>query len=83
MMKDIIFKVKQQKKELIIFFTCFLFALFLNIYSIIAYQTHWNELYSQWQIVILLSFAIYLLVLLIRLFFLGIKAIYIVFAKRK
>ncbi|WP_029902562.1 hypothetical protein [Prevotella sp. 10(H)] len=68
-MKDIKFNItaKRQKTELIIFAACFLFAFLLNVYSIIAFETEWKELYTQLLWVLSLSVGFYFLILFLRL----------------
>ncbi|MDU1892423.1 MAG: hypothetical protein E6767_17200 [Dysgonomonas sp.] len=70
-MKDIKFKLtaKRQKTELIIFGACFLFAFLLNVYSIIAFETEWKELYTQLLWVLSLSIGFYFLILFLRLLY--------------
>lgn len=74
-MKDIFIPAKRIKKELIILLVCFGASILLNIYAITKYDNKWNELFSQLHIVILLTFAIYFLVLIFRLIFWGILKI--------
>jgi len=70
-MKDIkfILTAKRQKIEFIIFGACFLFAFLLNVYSIIAFDTEWKELYTQLLWVLSLSIGFYFLVLILRLLY--------------
>ena len=43
-MKDLIFTVKKQKRELFVFLLCFVVAFTLNVIAILIYKTQWSEL---------------------------------------
>jgi len=75
-MRDFIIKVKHQKIEIVILALCFILAFALNMVAILIYKTQWKEIYTQWYVVILLSFCIYTLTLFVRLIFIGIKKIW-------
>jgi TRAP-type C4-dicarboxylate transport system permease small subunit len=81
-MKDIKFKLtaKRQKTELIIWGICFLFAFLLNVYSIIAFDTEWKELYTQLLWVLSLSIGFYFLILFLRLVY---RLIHSILCKKK
>jgi len=68
-MKDIVFTVKQQKREIIYILACLFLALGVNIYAIISYETEWKELYTQWFVMLILTVVFYFLILLVRIFF--------------
>lgn len=77
-MKDIKFKLtaKRQKTELIIWGICFLIAFLLNVYSIIAFDTEWKELYTQLLWVLSLSIGFYFIILFLRLLYWLIRSIF-------
>ena len=81
-MRDFIIKVKHQKIEIVILTLCFILAFALNMVAILIYKTQWKELYTQWYVVILLSFCIYTLTLFVRLILIGIKKIWKSISKR-
>ena len=66
-MKEIVFTVKQQKKEFVYILVCFLLAVGINVYAILSYGTEWKELYTQWFTVLVLFAAFYGLTVVIRL----------------
>ncbi len=72
-MKDITITGKRIKKELIILAVSLVAAFILNIYAISKFNTNWNELISQLHFVLLIAGIIYILVLVFRLLFLGMK----------
>ena len=72
-MKDILFTVKQQKREIGYILACLLLAVGVNIYAIISYGTEWKELYTQWLAVLAMTVVFYFLTLIFRLIFRLIK----------
>ena len=74
-MKDITITGSRIKKEIIIVVVSLLAAIILNIYSISKFKTDWSELIGQLHVVILVAIAIYILVLIFRLIFLGIAGL--------
>lgn len=72
-MKDILIKGTTIKREIIFYLASLLIAILLNVYSIWKFGTEWNELFTQFFVVLILSFVIYLLLwplrLLVRLIF--------------
>lgn len=76
-MKDIKIKItaKRQRTELIIWGACFVFAFLLNVYSIIAFDTEWKELYTQLLWVLSLSIGFYFLILFFRLLYWLIRSV--------
>jgi hypothetical protein len=75
-MKDIVIKERVVKRELILLLGMFVVAFLMNIYAIIVHDGNWSELVSQLHIVGLLTLFFYVLVLLIRLLYLGGKAVW-------
>ena len=67
-MKDILFTVKQQKREIGYILASLFLAFGVNIYSIIKYNTEWEELYSQWLAMLVVAAIIYLCIIILRLF---------------
>jgi hypothetical protein len=65
-MKDITITKERQKKELKTFLVCFLIAFCLNIYSIIAYDGKWKELFWSLGFVITAAVAFYAVWTVIR-----------------
>lgn len=66
-MKDIKITVRRQKTELKTFFVCFLVAFCLNVYSIIAYDGKWKELFCSLGFVVASALTIYVLWTVVRL----------------
>lgn len=66
-MKDIQIKGKILKREIIILLVLFSVAFALNIFSIVTYNTNWNELYKELYIVIIFTLALYILLWPVRL----------------
>jgi len=66
-MKDIVIKEGRIKKEIIAFAVCFVFALALNIYSILKYNTKWSELVTCVHIVLALAVFFYAVSVMLRL----------------
>lgn len=66
-MKDIKITVRRQKTELKTFFVCFLVAFCLNVYSIIAYDGKWKELFCSLGFVVASAVTIYVLWTVVRL----------------
>lgn len=74
-MKDIIISAKRQRRELLMLLFSFLVAVGCNIYAIIDYNGHWDELYTEIFYVLTLTVIFYICSLLIRLLAKGIKAL--------
>ena len=66
-MKDLLIKGKWIKRELVLLTAIFIVAVLLNALGIIIHGTRWIEMLSQLHVVIILSFIIYLLILILRL----------------
>lgn len=71
-MSDWIITRQLRKRELIYWGISFILAFLMNVYSIATYNTSWSELYSQLHIVLLVSFAVYAIIAVIRLLIFGI-----------
>jgi hypothetical protein len=56
-MKDL--TVQQQKREIKCLIMCFLVAVSVNIFSILYYHTEWEELYTQYKPVLILTVLFY------------------------
>jgi uncharacterized membrane protein YbhN (UPF0104 family) len=66
-MRDILFTVKQQKREICYIVTSLLLAFGFNVYSILFYGTEWKELYTQWLAMLVMAMIFYFLIVFIRL----------------
>ena len=75
-MKDTLITARRKILEFGILLSCFAFANLLNIWSIIAYKSSWKEIYQSIFYVLLISLCLYFLVLLLRLIFFGIVALF-------
>ncbi len=75
-MKDIVIKAEVVKRELLFLLAVFVLSFFLNIYAIIVHDGQWSELFSQFHIVVLLTLFFYLLSLLVRFVYLGVKSVW-------
>ncbi len=73
-MKDIVVKASVIKRELILLGVLFFVAFLMNGLAIVVHQGQWSELLSQLHVVVLLTLFLYLLVLLMRLIFWGIRS---------
>jgi hypothetical protein len=65
-MKDILFTVKQQKREICYIAASLLLAFGVNIFSVIKYGTEWKELYTQWLAMILIAVLFYFVIAIFR-----------------
>jgi len=66
-MKDITITGKRIKTEIIFYIISFCIAVILNIHAIVKYNSPWSELFSELHVVFIISFVVYLLLLLVRL----------------
>lgn len=66
MMKDTVINAAIKKRELVIFLICLALAFLLNVFSILQYNTNWNELYTMWYVVLFVSLVLYLMSWLVR-----------------
>ena len=75
-MKDVLISSRRIACELWIFVGCFLFALALNIFSIIKYKTEWKELLTTLHITLALAIVIYVLLGIVRLLVCGVMRLF-------
>ena len=75
-MKDIVVKEKVIRRELILLGMMFLVAILMNVYAIVVHLGQWTELVSQLHVVGFLTLFLYALILLIRLIYWGIRAVF-------
>lgn len=74
-MKDRVFTVKRQIKELRILLLCLVFTFLLNIVAVIIYKTPWIEILTEIGYVVSVAIILYLIILLIRLIIFSVKAL--------
>jgi len=74
-MKDRVFTVKRQIKELRILLLCLVFTFLLNIVAVIIYKTPWIEILTEIGYVVAVAIILYLIILLIRLIIFSVKAL--------
>lgn len=74
-MKDTIITARRKKIELITIICCFVVAIALNIYAIIAYDGKWIELLTTIPYIICFSIAIYAVWSIIRILLYIIKSL--------
>ena len=67
-MKDSVITVKQKKREIIIFLSCFVLAIAVNAWSIFKYSGNWSELFTQVGYTVIITLIIYFILLIIRVF---------------
>ena len=73
-MKDTIITAKQKKREIITWLVCVGLAFGLNIYAIAHYRgTSWSELWTQLPWVLIWGTGFWLLWVLLRWIFFGVK----------
>ena len=65
-MKAIVLTPEFIKREVIFLLLSFVVANLMNIYAIISYETSWMELISSLPILIILSFVLYVFILIPR-----------------
>ena len=70
-MRDIVFSVKQQKREINILLACIILAYLLNLISIVVFSTKWSELWTESLWVLILTGGLYGLSIVLRLFWYG------------
>lgn len=68
-MKDLVITTKRQKAELLFFCSCIIFAILLNVCSILIYQTEWKEVYTQWLWVLIIGCGLYGLSVVLRIIY--------------
>lgn len=74
-MKDFIIKGKWIKRELIVIISIYVLANLLNFISILIYKTDWKELYTSQLFVLYFTEWLYILSVVVRLIYFGIKYI--------
>ena len=72
-MKDITISGARIKTELIYLLFCFAFAVLMNVFAIVKYNTSWSELFSQLHVVFLLSCVLYFLAAIVRMLIRAVK----------
>ena len=72
-MKDIVIKWKWVKRELVLIVACYMLANLANIASIIFYKTSWNEVFSSQEFVLYMAEWFYVISVVVRLIYFGIK----------
>ena len=82
-MKDTLITARRKKNELFTWLICFAIANLLNLYAIIAYKTSFQELLTSFFYVITFSCALYVLWTVLRIFFYGVRILFIFFFKKK
>lgn len=75
-MKDIIITSKRIQKELYILAATFSVAFIINLFAILKFKTPWYEIFTQIGFVVVITFILYLIVLLFRLIILLTKNIF-------
>ncbi len=66
-MKDTTITASRKKRELIILLISFLVAFFMNVYAILRYQRPLSELFTQLNVVLLLTLIVYALIAFLRM----------------
>ncbi len=74
-MKDIVFTVKRQRTELIVFGVCLLVSFLINVYAIVTFNTEWKELYTQLLWVLAIAVFLYAVSVGIRLIYTGVRSV--------
>jgi hypothetical protein len=83
MFKDTVITSRQKKLELTIYLLCFAGAVIFNIVGIIKYSTPAKEIYTQLHIVFLVSVFIYLLTIILRLLYFGIRKLILLGSRKR
>ncbi|HUV68769.1 MAG TPA: hypothetical protein VMW15_03850 [Terracidiphilus sp.] len=65
-MKDIVVSGSRIIRELLIFAGCVLAALLVNVYSIVRFNTHWNELITTMPITLAVACVFFAVLALLR-----------------
>ena len=79
-MKDTIITGNRKKIEIVTLIACFIIACIVNVYSIIAYNTPWSEIFTSLGYVCLFAVVLYVAWSVIRLVFYYFKK---TFSKKK
>lgn len=69
MFRDTVLFAASKKRELIIFFSCFLGAYILNVIGIIQFKTPARELLTQLHVVLIVSLVLYGTVVALRILY--------------
>ncbi len=72
-MKDTIITARQKKREIITWLICVVLVFLLNVYAIAHYGTQWKELLTWLPLVLLIGTGLWLLWVLLRWIFFGVK----------
>lgn len=65
-MKDLTITAKQIRRELIYLLVCFVIAEGVNIFSMIKYETPWTEFFTQIGFVLIITAALYIILIAVR-----------------
>lgn len=65
-MKDLTITAKQIRRELILLLVCFVIAEGVNIFSMIKYETPWTEFFTQIGFVLIITAALYIILIALR-----------------
>ena len=65
-MKDLTITAKQIRRELILLLVCFVIAEGVNIFSMIKYETPWTEFFTQIGFVLIITAALYIILIAVR-----------------
>ena len=65
-MKDLTITAKQMRRELFLLLVCFVIAEGVNIFSMIKYGTPWTEFFTQIGFVLIITAALYIILIAVR-----------------
>ena len=65
-MKDLTITAKQMRRELVLLLVCFVIAEGVNIFSMIKYGTPWTEFFTQIGFVLIITAALYIILIAVR-----------------
>lgn len=65
-MKDLTITAKQIRRELVLLLICFVIAEGVNIFSMIKYGTPWTEFFTQIGFVLIITAALYIILIAVR-----------------
>ena len=65
-MKDLTITAKQLRRELFILLSCFVAAEGVNVFSMIKYGTPWTEFFTQIGFVLIITAALYIILIAVR-----------------
>ncbi len=72
-MKDIVIKWKWIKREVVIILLSYIVANLVNLISILVYRTSWDELITSQKYVLYITEWLYIITIIVRLVYWGIK----------